>query len=82
MRLPRPRIENCCIHVTHRCHKREYLLGYDLDRRIYRNRLVEAAGRFPAIRVLDYVITSNHVGAHSMSICWCMLPACVTCRNS
>lgn len=61
MRLPRPRIENCCIHVTHRCHKREYLLGYDLDRRIYRNRLVEAAGRFPAIRVLDYVITSNHV---------------------
>jgi REP element-mobilizing transposase RayT len=23
MRLPRPRIKNCCIHVTHRCHKRE-----------------------------------------------------------
>ncbi len=61
MRLPRPRIEDCCIHVTHRCHKREFLLGYDLDRRIYRKRLVEAAGKFPAIRVLDYVITSNHV---------------------
>ena len=61
MRLPRPRIRNCCIHITHRCHKREFLLGYNLDRRLYRKRLVEAAGAFPAIRVLDYVITSNHV---------------------
>ena len=61
MRLPRPRIENCCIHVTHRCHKREFLLGYDLDRRLYRKRLVEAVKRFPAIKVLGYVITSNHV---------------------
>ena len=61
MRLPRPRIENCCVHVTQRCHKREYLLGYDLDRRVYRKRLFQATRGFPAIRVLDYVITSNHV---------------------
>ncbi len=61
MRLPRPRINNCCIHVTHRCHKREFLLGYDLDRRLYRNRLSQAVKRFPAVRLLNYVITSNHV---------------------
>ncbi len=61
MRLPRPRICDCCIHVTHRCHKREFLLGFDLDRRIYRYRLFQAAKRFPAIRILDYAITSNHV---------------------
>ena len=61
MRLPRPRIKNCCIHVTHRCHKREFLLGCDLDRRIYRSRLSQAVKRFPAIRLLNYVITSNHV---------------------
>jgi len=61
MRLPRPRIDNCCIHVTHRCHRREFLLGYDLDRRLYRNRLFQAARRFPSIRMLNYMITSNHV---------------------
>ncbi len=61
MRLPRPRINNCCIHVTHRCHKREFLLGYDLDRRLYRNRLSQAVKLFPAVRLLNYVITSNHV---------------------
>lgn len=22
-----PRIKNCCIHVTHRCHTREFLFG-------------------------------------------------------
>ena len=61
MRLPRPRIENCCVHVTHRCQKREFLLGYDVDRKLYRKRLFQATRDFPAIRVLGYVITSNHI---------------------
>ena len=60
MRLPRPRIENCCVHVTHRCQQRLFLLGTDVDRRQYAKRLWEASRRFPAMRVLDYVITANH----------------------
>lgn len=61
MRLPRPRIENCCVHVTHRCQERRFLLGTDIDRKQYVRRLREASQRFPAVRVLDYVVTSNHV---------------------
>jgi len=61
MRLPRPRIENCCVHVTHRCHQRLFLLGTDVDRRQYLKRLWEASRRFPAVRILDYVITANHI---------------------
>ncbi len=61
MRLPRPQIEDCCVHVTHRCQERRFLLKFDLDRMQYRRRLLEAARRFTRVRVLDYVITANHV---------------------
>jgi len=61
MRLPRPRIENCCVHVTHRCQQRLFPLGTDVDWRQYVKRLWEASRRFPAVRVLDYVITANHI---------------------
>lgn len=61
MRLPRPRIENCCVHVTHRCHGRRMLLGTNIDRRQYVKRLWQASQRFRTVRILDYVITSNHV---------------------
>ena len=29
--MPRPGIENCCIHVTHRCHGRRFLLYVDMN---------------------------------------------------
>lgn len=61
MRFPRPAIENCCIHVTHRCHGRRFLLNTDIDRRQYVRRLWEARNRFRRVEVLDYVVTSNHV---------------------
>jgi len=61
MRLPRPQIEQCCVHVTHRCQERRFLLRFANDRRQYRLRLFEAAQRFPLVKILDYVITSNHV---------------------
>ncbi|MDT8389226.1 MAG: transposase [Lentisphaeria bacterium] len=59
--MPRPQIENCCVHVTHRCHRRQFLLDTDIDRRQYVKRLWEARGRFNRVRVLNYCVTSNHV---------------------
>ena len=46
MRLPRPQIENCCVHITHRCQERRFLLGTDIDRQQYVRRLREASLRF------------------------------------
>jgi len=61
MRLPRPQIDQCCVHVTHRCQERRFLLKFARDRRQYRRRLFEATRRFPLVRMLNYTITSNHV---------------------
>lgn len=61
MRLPRPRIENCCVHITHRCQEQRFLLGTETDRRQYVKRLWQASQRFRTVRLLDYVVTSNHV---------------------
>lgn len=47
-------------HVTHRCHRREFLLGATEDRTRYLDWLREARSRF-GFCVLDYVVTSNHV---------------------
>ena len=61
MRLPRPEIEDCCVHVTHRCQERRFLLGTDIDRKQYVKRLWEASRRLRTVRVLDYIVTSNHI---------------------
>ena len=61
MRLPRPQIENCCVHITHRCQERRFLLRFGLDRKCYQQRLIEASRRFSRVSLLNYVITSNHV---------------------
>jgi len=61
VRLPRPRIENCCVHVTHRCQEGRFLLTTDIDRRQYVKRLWQASRRHRTVRLLDYVVTSNHV---------------------
>lgn len=47
-------------HITHRCHKQEFLLKFAHDRRHYLHWLFEARKRF-GLCVLDYMVTSNHV---------------------
>lgn len=52
--------DHCCYHVTHRCHKREFLFKFAQDRQTYVDLLRETVKRFK-IDVLNYVVTSNHV---------------------
>ena len=47
-------------HITHRCHKREFLLKFKQDRERYRYWLYEARKRY-GFCVLNYMITSNHI---------------------
>ena len=46
-------------HLTHRCHKKEFLLKFGKDRRRWMAWLYEAKQRF-GLRVLDFVVTCNH----------------------
>ena len=46
-------------HITHRCHKKEFLLKFAKDRRRWLQWLFEAKKRY-ALTVLNYVVTSNH----------------------
>jgi putative transposase len=47
-------------HITHRCHQREFLLKFAQDRRRWLYWLFEAKRRY-GLRVLNYVVTSNHI---------------------
>jgi putative transposase len=47
-------------HLTHRCHKKEYLLKFARDRQRWLEWLFEAKKRY-GVRVLNYTITSNHI---------------------
>jgi REP element-mobilizing transposase RayT len=47
-------------HITHRCHKKEFLLKFSRDRRRWHSWLFEAKKRF-GLRILNYVVTSNHI---------------------
>jgi putative transposase len=47
-------------HLTHRCHKREFLLKFARDRQRWLHWLYEAKKRF-GLKVLNYCVTSNHV---------------------
>lgn len=47
-------------HLTHRCHKRQFLLKFARDRQTWIDWLFEARKRFD-LCVLDYMVTSNHV---------------------
>ncbi len=53
-------IPGCVWHITHRCHKREFLLQFAKDRKCYLSWLFEAKKRY-GLKILDYIITSNHV---------------------
>jgi len=47
-------------HITHRCHKQEFLLKFKRDRERWLHWLYEARKRFQ-LCVLNYAVTSNHV---------------------
>ena len=47
-------------HITHRCHKREFLLKFSKDRRRWVQWLYEAKKRY-GLMILNYTVTSNHV---------------------
>ena len=47
-------------HITHRCHKKEFLLKFGRDRRNWIKWLFEAKKRY-GLSVLNYMATSNHI---------------------
>ena len=47
-------------HITHRCHKKEFLLRFVRDRRGWVRWLFEGKKRFGAC-ILNYAVTSNHI---------------------
>jgi REP element-mobilizing transposase RayT len=47
-------------HITHRCHKKEFLLKFALDRERWLDWLFEAKQRYETC-ILNYMVTSNHV---------------------
>jgi len=47
-------------HITHRCHKQQFLLRFAKDRRAWVHWLYQARRRY-GLCVLDYVVTSNHI---------------------
>jgi putative transposase len=47
-------------HITHRCHQQEFLLRFSRDRTCWVYWLYQATKRY-GLRVLNYMVTSNHV---------------------
>jgi len=47
-------------HITHRCHKREFLLKFAKDRERWLRWLFEARRRYKLV-ILNYAVTSNHI---------------------
>jgi putative transposase len=47
-------------HITHRCHKREFLLKFAKDKKRWLGWLFEAKKRYGLI-ILNYMVTSNHI---------------------
>ena len=59
-RANRHYIPGCVWHITHRCHKQEFLLKFAKDRKRYLHWLFEAKKRY-GLKILNYMVTSNHV---------------------
>jgi len=47
-------------HITHRCHKREFLLKFLKDRHRYLQWLYQARKRY-GLSILNYMVTCNHI---------------------
>ncbi len=61
--MPRRRrglLDHTCYHITHRCHERDFLLKFGVDRDRYIDFLFRTKNRF-RIEILNYIVTSNHV---------------------
>ncbi len=59
-RANRHYIPGCVWHITHRCHKKEFLLKFARDRRRWLQWLFEAKKRY-GLSVLNYMVTSKHI---------------------
>ncbi len=59
-RANRPFIQGFTWHIIHRCHKQEFLLNFDKDKKRYIEWLFEAKKRFK-LQILNYIVTSNHI---------------------
>ncbi|SDM52578.1 putative transposase [Geoalkalibacter ferrihydriticus] len=59
-RANRHYVPGCIWHITHRCHKKEFLLKFAHDRNRFVFWLGEARKRY-GLQILNYVVTSNHV---------------------
>ncbi len=47
-------------HITHRCHKREFLFRFARDRKNWMQWLFEAKKRY-GLSILNFMVTSNHI---------------------
>ncbi len=47
-------------HITHRCHKKEFLFQFVRDRHRWMQWLYETRKRYE-LTILDYIVTSNHI---------------------
>ena len=59
-RANRHHIPGQVCHITHRCHKQEFLLKFARDRKRWLQWLFEAKKRY-GLQILNYVVTSNHI---------------------
>ena len=59
-RANRHYIPGCVWHITHRCHKQEFLLKFEKDRKRWLYWLYQARKRYE-LSVLNYIVTSNHI---------------------
>ncbi len=59
-RANRHYLPNHVWHITHRCHKKDFLLKFARDRRRWLHWLFEARFRY-GLRIFDYTVTSNHI---------------------
>ncbi len=53
-------VPNKVWHITHRCHKREFLFKFVKDRQRWLAWLFESKKRF-GLTILNYMVTSNHI---------------------
>ncbi len=53
-------IPGCVWHITHRCHKKEFLLKFARDRNRWLELLFRAKQNY-GLEVLNYIVTSNHI---------------------
>lgn len=54
-------------HITHRCHKKEFLLKFRRDKLLWLYWALQAKTRY-GLTVLNFVITSNHIHLLAMSL--------------